>query len=130
MNKSTYHVHLDTSGTILAKRGLLPGGVTQKFFTNEVIRISNPYVPMMNNILATNIAIGSDGTYYEHISPYARYHWYGLLMVGPAPKQLTNIPMVYNGAPMRGPKWTERAWVDHGDSVLHAVQQFVNRGGK
>lgn len=123
-----YTIQTDSLNSILAKRGLLPGGEAQKFLTNRVIQISDPYVPMKNSILKTNISVAFDGTYFEYNSPYARYHWYGLKMIGSAPKQLTATPMEYNGAPMRGPKWTERAWYDHGESVLREVQLFVERG--
>lgn len=139
-------VDLKKAEQILKERGLLPGGEIQKFLTNEVIRISDPYVPFDNGALKNQIAIAPDATYYDYISPYARYHWYGKLMVDPitkkgaffnpnygfwsrpgVPKELTDKNMNYRGAPMRGPKWTIRAWADNKNQVISNLERRLNK---
>lgn len=42
---TTYKVDFKSVDKILKERGLLPGGTVQKYLTNEIIRISDPYVP-------------------------------------------------------------------------------------
>ena len=29
---------------------------------------------------------------------------------------------------MRGPRWVERAWIDHGDEVIKATQAYMGGG--
>ena len=120
---TTYKVDFKSVDEILKERGLLPGGTVQKYLTNEIIGISDPYVPFDNGPLKNQTVVAMDGTYYDYISPYARYHWYGKLMVDPVTKkgaffnpdygfwsrpgiqkELTNKDMSYREAPTRGPK--------------------------
>lgn len=143
---TTYKVDFKSVEEILKERGLLPGGTVQKYLTNEVIRISDPYVPFDNGPLKNQIAVSMDGTYYDYISPYTRYHWYGKLMVDPitkkgaffnpdygfwsrpgVPKELTDKDMNYRGAPMRGPKWTIRAWADNQNQVISNLERKLNK---
>lgn len=55
----------------------------QKFIDSECIRLMVPYTPARNNILykspTLGTKIGSGRIYY--LSPYARYQYYGKLMV-------------------------------------------------
>lgn len=143
---TTYKVDFKRAEEILRERGLLPGGTIQKYFTNEVIRISDPYVPFDSGTLKNQILIAPDATYYDYISPYARYHWYGKLMVDPitkkgaffkpgygywsrpgVPKELTNIPLEYKGGKKRGPKWTDKAWEYNQDQVISNLERKLNK---
>lgn len=142
----TYKIEMAKIADILESRGVMPGGKIQKMATNEIINISDSYAPFDNGPLKNNLVIGPYATYYEHISPYARYHWYGLLMVDPeykkgalfsptygfwsrpgVQKELTNKKMDYQGAPMRGPKWTLRAWADHGEQICKNLEKEINK---
>lgn len=114
--------------TVLKNHGLDENGVIQKQFTNEVHKLSDPYVPYQNGVLKNNSHIGNDYIIYD--SAHARYHWYGKLMVGSAPKELTNIDMSYNGSPTRGPKWVERMWANSSDEIISNLQNMVDRGVK
>lgn len=80
---------------------------------------------------------------------YARYHWYGKLMVDPktgkgafynpktgrywsrpkTSKKLTGKDLKYKDAPIRGSRWVERAWIDHGEKVIERVEKYANGGG-
>lgn len=143
---TTYQIRFKSVEDMLKDKGLLPGGDIQKFLTNEVIRISDPYVPMDTGILKNQVSVAQDATYYDYISPYARYHWYGKLMVDPitkkgaffnpnygfwsrpgVPKELTDKDMNYRGAPMRGPKWTMRAWADNKNQVISNIERKLNK---
>lgn len=123
-------VDFEEIGTVLKKTGLNIGGKTQAFFTNEVIKEQSPYVPYLNGFLDTNVTILPDKDGFIHNSPYSRYHWFGKKMIGPAPKELTDIDMNYNGGPLRGPFWTERMWADKGNEIIRSTEAFMKRGLK
>ncbi|PKM65991.1 MAG: hypothetical protein CVU86_06975 [Firmicutes bacterium HGW-Firmicutes-11] len=141
-------LQMDTVEDILKRKGVTPGGKVQKFLTSEIQRVSDPYVPFGAGVLKTNISTAPDATEFTHESPYSRYHWFGKKMVDPktgkgsfydpatgrhwsrpgVAKVLTDIDLEYQGAPLRGPKWTMRAWVDQGKQVVASVQKFLERG--
>lgn len=118
------------TGELLKNRGLARGGTAQKFIDSEVLRLSAPYVPFQTGALnrsgITGTDIGSGEVVYN--TPYARYLYYGKLMVGPAPKRLTEIPLSYNGAPKRGAMWFERMKTDHKREILDGAIKVA--GGK
>ena len=112
----------------LANRGLEAKGRAQQFIDNEVLRTSEPYVPMDIGALKQSgingTVIGSGKLVYN--SPYARYQYYGKLMVGKAPKTLTNIPLEYHsGDSRRGAFWFERAKADHLEEWIRGTAQVV-----
>ena len=111
---------------IIVSRGLNRNGKVQLLLANEVAKHSDPYVPFRSGALRKTKVIASDGTYVQYITPYARYHWYGKLMVGTAPKTVTDTDMTYQGAPMRGPKWAMRMWKDRGKQIVKKLQREVN----
>lgn len=135
---------------ILQDKGLDPGGRVQRFFTSEVMRVSNPYVPFRAGALQASARIADTGDAIIYNTPYARYHWYGKLMVDPitkkgafhnpktgrfwsrphTPKELTDRDLNYKEAPIRGSRWVERAWIDHGDKVIEATEKYANGGEK
>lgn len=85
---------------------------------------------------------------YRHIyynAPYARYLWYGKLMVDPitrkgafynpktgrfwsrprTPKVLTDRDLNFNQSPPRGAKWIDRMWEVEGEQVLDSLKRFI-----
>ncbi len=101
----------------------------QIFVDSEVLRLSDPLTPMRSKELirsgmrATDVGSGL----VEYRTPYARYHYYGKLMVGRAPKRLTNKSMTYQGAPQRGPKWFERMKVQHKKDILKGAGKIASK---
>lgn len=69
--------------------------LAQKWLDNQVIIDSNLYVPFITGTLRGSAIRGTVLGEGEVIwdSPYARYQYYGLKMIGPPPKQLTDIPL-------------------------------------
>lgn len=134
---------------VLKGRGLDEGGKVQRFFSSEVMRTSNPYLPFKAGALQASARLTDQGDGIIYDTPYARYHWYGKLMVDPitkkgafynprtgrfwsrpnTPKELTNKDLQYRGAPMRGPRWVERAWIDHSNEIIKAVQDYAGGEG-
>jgi hypothetical protein len=138
-------IDLDDVNQILRNHGLQDGGPVQKFFTNELMRLSDPYVPFRSGPLKNSAHMTQDGDGIIYNTPYARYHWYGKLMVDPitkkgafydprsgrywsrpnTPKELTDRDLQYTGGPLRGPRWVERCWIDNKDSILKSVEAYI-----
>ena len=134
-------VDFSSADDILRKHGFQRGGPVQKMFTNEIKRISNPYVPFDRGVLSGLVKNGEYDESLIYYAPYARYLWYGKLMVSPTTgsawakygeqKVLKEPPtnLQYQGAPLRGARWVQRAWIDHGDEVIKGIQKYVDSGG-
>lgn len=143
-------IKLNGADAILKGKGLDEGGKVQRYFSSEVVRVSNPYLPFRNAGLQSSMRLTDKGDGIIYDTPYARYHWYGKLMVDPITKKgafynpttgrfwsrpntqkvLTNRDLRYRGAPMRGPRWVERAWIDHGNEIIKATQAYMEGGNK
>lgn len=114
----------------MARRGIDNGGRVQKFIDNEVLRCNEPYVPMDSSKLKQSgiagTVVGSGNVVYN--CPYGRYQYYGKLMVGPAPKQLTNTDLKYHsGDSRRGAFWFERMKADHLDDILRGAKEVASK---
>lgn len=103
----------------------------QMFVDSEVLRLSDPYIPMQSGMLKKSgilgTVIGSGEVVWN--APYARYLYYGKVMVGRAPKVLTAKNLTYHGAPMRGAFWFERMKKDKGKQILDKAA-LIAGGGK
>lgn len=97
----------------------------QMYVDSEVLRLSDSYVPFQSGMLKLSgqlgTVIGSGLVVYN--APYAKYQYYGYVMAGRAPKQLTDIPITYNGAPKRGKLWFERMKADHKESIITGARR-------
>lgn len=103
---------------ILSRRNLEDRGRAQEFFTNEVARLSNPYVPFKAGALKDTQVTISNGK-IEYKAPYASRQYYSNSGNG---KQGTNKGGI------RGKRWTERMWADKGSEIVKSVAVFV--GGR
>ena len=135
---------------ILKRRGLDKGGRVQRFFTVRVMTASDKYCPFRSGTLVHSARISADGCGIEYDQPYARYHWYGKLMVDKitgkgsfynpktgrhfsrpgVQKELTNRDMNYRGAPLRGSRWVERMWIDRGETICRDIEKYMNGAGQ
>lgn len=144
-------VHFPSEDQIVQSFGLEEGGDVQLFFTNEVMRLSDDYIPMNSGNLKNNTSVKSDRTGYTYESIYAQYQWYGKLMVDPitlkgsffSPRyghwSRPNTPKIMdpqgrdlnNTNGLRGPYWTERMWADRGDEIISSLNKFIKtKGGR
>lgn len=141
----TVDIKLDGAEKILENHGLQEAGPVQKFFTSEIMRLSDPYVPFRSGPLKNSAHMTPEGDGIIYNTPYARYHWFGKLMVDPitkkgafydpksgrfwsrpnTPKELTERDMKYTGGPLRGPRWVERCWIDNKDSIIKATEAYI-----
>lgn len=129
---------------MLAMAGFTEDSAAQRFFTEEVMRASDPYVPMDTGVLKNIAKNCGDEILYN--TPYARYQWYGKLMVDPytgkgaffsedygfwsrpgVQKVLSDRDLNYQGAPRRGAFWVNRAWADNKYSIIKSTREFIQR---
>ena len=147
-------LELNSIDTMIKDLNLEEGGSVQYFLTNEVWRLSDDYVPFDSGMLKNNSSMNLKGTQIIYNSPYARYEWYGMLMVDPD-YLVGGFPLTKNGIQVgffsrpgvpkildpsgralnnfngiRGPYWTSRMWADRQKEIEIAVQKFIERGGK
>jgi len=134
-----FNGYFNIKGTdvILSERGLEPGGKVQKYIDDTVIDKMVPYTPRLNGSLSQDAPRGGSkiGTgIIEYASPYARYQYYGKLMVSSITgsawsrgekKVLTDVDLKYNGAPIRGAYWFERMKADHKDKILEGARKIA-----
>lgn len=102
-------LQIDPVDRILLKRNLNKNGVGQRFFTHEVRRLSDPYVPFLTGVLKNTATEEVNRITYN--TPYARRQYY-------------ENP----GTGLRGPHWTERMWADRGKEIVKATAAYC--GGK
>ena len=112
-----------------AARKILAFQQAQRYVDSEVLRRCDPLTPRLNGHLIRSgvraTRLGSGMVQYN--SPYARYQYYGKVMIGKAPKKITNIPLTYTGAPNRGAKWFERMKVKDKKDILKGAGRIVGK---
>lgn len=126
-------IKINPINQILKRHGLQNDGKVNLFLRNEVERYSDPYIPMLaqgtgsGNLKNTKSHPNNHSIKYN--SPYSRYQYHGKVMVGKAPKKVTNKNLKYNGAPRRGAKWDKRMWNDRGKEICKNIKNFIKKGG-
>ncbi len=109
-------IKMNPTQKILLKRSLNKNGGAQKFFTSEMQRVMNPYVPVLGGDLRKSVIRGNC---IEYNTPYARRQFYE--------NQGNGLDGMNNGG-RAGAQWSQRAWADNGDAVVESVADYV--GGK
>lgn len=134
---------------LLEAAGMNVGGRAQKFFTSEVARIADPYVPMDSGTLAGTALTYMEADAIHYIAPYAGYLYEGKLMVDPkygvgafhdkqtgrfwSRKGVQKIPDPHGRSlnfdktthPKATAHWVDVAWSNHGDEVIGEIEQFI-----
>ena len=125
-----FRFEMDRVQDILKRRGLEKRGEVQKFIDTEVLRYSAPYTPFDTGSLMRSSQTATDAGSGEVVwnTPYARYQYYGKVMVGLPPKQVTDIDLKYQGGGRRGAFWFERMKADHREDILRGAAKIA--GGK
>lgn len=138
-------VNIKPVSVIKARLGIEPNGRVQKFFTNTCYKHMDKYVPFRQGDLRKTVDIQTNSITY--MMPYARYQYYGKLMVmkngkgayyspnygfwskKDEKKTLTDIDLVHHTSGT-GPYWDKRMVSADIDDVIKEVQDYVNRGAK
>lgn len=99
--------------TLIQTRGLEVGGKVQKYIDSEVLRLTDPYVPMDTGELKSSgirhTRTGSGEVKYK--TPYARKQYFE-----------------NKGNGLRGRQWFERSKADNKTSILNGALKIA--GGK
>lgn len=152
MPVGTFDIYIDlpNAGELIKGLNLEQGGKVQKFFSNEVMRFSDRYVPFASGTLKNSAQVIPSGDAITYTTPYARYLWFGKLYVDPktgkgafhdpvtgrfwsrpgVQKIATTKSLKFNGAPMRGERWVERMWQKESDDIISEVEVFIYRNKK
>ncbi len=149
--KVTYSIN--DGKTVLRRVGLNDGGRAQAFHTANVMKRMSKYMPYRTGATIKLMTIRTDVRKPQVVvdTPYARYLYYGMLMVDPITgkgafynpdtdrywsrpgvrKVLTNTPLKFNTGknPQAGPYWDRRLWRAEGNTIVAELQAFVNREG-
>ncbi len=123
-------IKMNSASKIIKDHGLDENGGVTEFLRNEVDRLSNPYIPMRSGYLKDASKSYPDNHSIKYNSPYARYQYYGKVMVGKPPKKVTNTDLSYNGAPKRGARWEKRMMQDRKNDICKRVEEYIKSGGK
>lgn len=102
-------LQLDPTQKMLLKRQLNKNGQAQRFFTHEIRRLSDPYVPMQTGMLKNSAIEQTNKIIYPQVYSKKQYE-------------------ENRGRGMRGKLWDRRMWADRGPEIVNAVAKFV--GGK
>lgn len=147
MSIDVFDIVIDLPNTDELLRGLNleEGGRAQRFFSESVMRHADKYVPFRSGVLKNSAQIVASGDAITYTTPYARYVWFGKLMVDPitgkgafhdprtgrfwsrpgVQKIPTNRDLKFNGAPTRGAMWIDRMWLVEGDNITEEVKRYI-----
>jgi hypothetical protein len=92
----------------------------QKFVDSEVLRLSEPYTPMLTGMLIKSSILGTDvgSGEVKWIAPYSRRQYY-----------MKRLPGSQTG-PLRGPMWFERMKQVHGKMIIEGARRIAGEGKK
>lgn len=130
----------------IKKLGLNERGRVQKVVANEVMRVCDPYVPFDEGYLRDSVHMESGGEEVVYDGPYAQYLYGGKVWEDPelhcagfqtengwysrngARKVPTDRDLTFQGAPVRGAHWVDRAMQAGGTGrVEEAARKAVNK---
>lgn len=122
-------VEMKPVNTILTRLGVNKTGDVQRFVTNTINRRITRYMPFRAGVLATKLKYIKSPTEIEVLGPYARYQYYGKVMVGKVPKTVTDRDLKYDKTenPQAGPFWDKRLMAAEGRQIAAGVQKYVDR---
>jgi hypothetical protein len=91
----------------------------QKFVDSEVLRLSEPFTPLLTGTLIRTGILGTDvgSGKVSWIAPYARRQYYN----GRAPGESKT-------GPLRGRFWFERMKEVHGKTIIAGAKKMVGKG--
>ena len=144
-------VEMKPVSTILTRLGVDRNGDVQMQLTRIVNKRITSYMPFRSGALATTLMYIISPTEIEVMGPYARYPYYGKVMVnsvtgkGPAlipgvgyryrkgtTLKVTDRDLKYDTTkhPEAGPLWDRRMMAVEKDAIVSEVQAYVRRKGK
>ncbi len=126
----TVKVDLPSAEELIRKKGLGKNGDVQRFHTMNVNRRITRYMPYRTGALSTKLKHVVSDTEIEIIGPYARYQYFGKVMVGKAPKVATDKPLNQKphspGNDRAGPFWDRALVAAEGDQLTRELQEYID----
>lgn len=115
---------LNPTSKVLGAQGLEDGGRVQKALDSEVLRRSDPYVPMRTGVLKKSGIIGTKigSGLVQYVAPYARRQYYQNTGRG---RQGMTKQNAHGYKCLRGKLWFERMKTDHLNDILKTVKENV-----
>lgn len=124
-------VNMKPVNQILKEKGLTVGGDVQRFHTDNVLRRIVKYMPYRSGVTIKLTQAQTDINKPEIVTdtPYARYLYYGKVMVGRPPKQATDRDLKYTRTknPLAGPFWDRALKAAEMPAMQADLQRYVNR---
>lgn len=116
---------------IIRDKGMDKNGRVQLFHTTNINRRIGKYMSHLTGTLETKLKMVADATHIEVMGPYAKYHYYGKVMVGPAPKVVTDRDLTYTKTfnPMAGPFWDRRLLAAEQEQIAQETTNYLRRFG-
>lgn len=132
-------LEIKSTDILLRDRGLQDMGPVQKYIDSECIRLMAPYTPYRQGILEKSATLGTKigSGEINQISPYARFQYYGKVMVSSITgspwaskgekKILTDRDLQYDTSihPLAGKMWFERMKADKKDQILEGARKVA-----
>ena len=116
---------------ILKAKGLTVEGDVQRFHTANVLRRIVKYMPYRTGatIKLTQTQTVVNEPRIITAAPHAKYIYYGKVMVGSPPKQVTDRDLKYTKTknPQAGPFWDRALVAAEGAALQRDLQGYVNR---
>ena len=132
-NNMQVYLKMNPVSKIMSDKGIAPGGSVQAFHTNNVMRRIVKYMPYRSGATIKVMIAQTDinKPYIVLDVPYAKYLYYGKVMVGRAPKKVTDVPLEYTKAknPLAGPLWDRRLVAAEGAVMQRELQNYIRRHG-
>lgn len=149
--KTTIIVDMKPVNTILTRLGVDKNGDVQKFVTMTINKRITRYMPYRTGALSTKLKYIKSPTEIEVLAPYARYQYYGKVMVnaatGKGPAFIPGVGYRYKkGTILRatdrnlqydktknalaGPYWDRRMMAAESGQIAADVQDFARRRRK
>lgn len=126
---TTVKVEMRPVNVILNRLGVGADGDVQMQVTRVINHRITRYMPYRTGVLATKLKHIKSPTEIEVLGPYARYQYFGKVMVGPPPKVVTDRDLVYTKTknPLAGPFWDRRMMQAEGKQIANEIQRYVDR---
>ena len=139
-------LEMPEASALIRKMGLDQNGHVQMFHTQNVCRRIKRYMPMQSSMLTKSTYVKS-ATEIEVVAPYAKYMYYGKVMIDPAInaagfmtpngwrsrkgaiKVVTDRDLVYDTTknPQAGPYWDRALIANEKDALLSDLQTYIGR---
>lgn len=116
---------------ILKAKGLTVDGDVQRFHTANVLRRIVKFMPYRTGatIKLTQTQTAVNEPRIITAAPHAKYIYFGKVMVGDPPKQVTDRDLQYTKTknPQAGPYWDRALVAAEGAAMRNDLQRYVNR---